>query len=104
MTKKIESLQNEKIKQIVKLRDSSRERQTAGRFVIEGYREISLALAGDAEIVNLIYCPDYLKKELAVAEEKIIAVPKKFLIKFPVGKIRTAFWPWLKSGSGSWKI
>lgn len=81
MTKKIESLQNEKIKQIVKLRDSSRERQTAGRFVIEGYREISLALAGDAEIVNLIYCPDYLKKELAVAEEKIIAVPKKVFNK-----------------------
>lgn len=78
---KIESLVNQKIKNIVKLRESSRERKNQGLFLIEGHREISLALKADVEIENLIYSPEYIKWELAIEEEKIIEVSKKIFSK-----------------------
>jgi len=81
MTIKIDSLVNPKIKNIVKLRESSRERKEQGLFLIEGHREISLALKAGIEIINLIYSPEYIKKELAIEEEKIIEVSKKVFSK-----------------------
>lgn len=81
MTIKIESLANSKIKNIVKLRESSRERKEQGLFLIEGHREISLALKAGLEIENLIYSPEQIKRELAIDEEKIIEVTKKVFNK-----------------------
>ncbi len=96
MADKIESAQNEKIKNIVKLRESRSERKKQGLFVIEGRREISLAVAGPVksgragakqfnwagvEIVNLFYCADYAKQKLEMADEKIIEVSKKVFEK-----------------------
>ncbi|MDD4901016.1 MAG: RNA methyltransferase [Patescibacteria group bacterium] len=78
---KIDSPQNPKIKNIIKLRESSRERKEQGLFLIEGHREISLALKASVEIENLIYCPEYIKRELAIDEEKIIEVSKKVFDK-----------------------
>ncbi|MFA5360188.1 MAG: RNA methyltransferase [Patescibacteria group bacterium] len=77
----IESVQNEKIKNLVKLREASRERKQQGLFLIEGWREINLALKGGVEIENLFYCQDYIKQELALDEEKIIEVSKKVFDK-----------------------
>ena len=81
MAIKIESLDNSKIKNIVKLRESSRERKEQGLFLIEGHREISLALKAGVEIENLFYCQDYIRKELAIDEEKIIEVAAKVFAK-----------------------
>lgn len=81
MTMKIDSLVNPKIKNIVKLRESSRDRKEQSLFLIEGHREISLALKAGVEIVNLIYSPEYIKRELAIDEEKIIEVSKKVFDK-----------------------
>jgi len=94
---KIDSLQNEKIKNVVKLREAGRERKKQGLFLIEGNREINLALKGGpiksggagagqfngagVEIVNLFYCQDYIKQELAIDEEKLIEVSKKVFDK-----------------------
>lgn len=78
---KIDSLQNEKIKNIVKLREAGRERKKQGLFLIEGWREINLAIKGGVEIVNLFYCQDYIKAELAIDEEKLIEVSKKVFDK-----------------------
>jgi TrmH family RNA methyltransferase len=77
----IESLVNPKIKEMVKLRESSQERKEQGLFIIEGHREVSLALKSGVEIENLIYCPDYIRQELAIDEEKIIEVSKKVFDK-----------------------
>ncbi|MFH0955937.1 MAG: RNA methyltransferase [Candidatus Falkowbacteria bacterium] len=77
----IVSLQNEKIKNVVKLREAGRERKKQGLFLIEGHREISLALKGGVEIENLFYCQDYIKQELKIDEEKIIEVSKKVFDK-----------------------
>lgn len=53
---KIESLQNPRIKQLVKLRDR-REREKTQLFLIEGYREISRGLA--ANFQTLYFSPDH---------------------------------------------
>jgi TrmH family RNA methyltransferase len=51
---KITSLQNPRLKQLVKLRDR-RPRDEAGLFLIEGYREVKRALAAGVQPVEL-YC------------------------------------------------
>lgn len=56
MQKHITSIQNPFIKQLLLLQDKSRERKKAGMFVVEGEREISLAVKGGYEIISLIYC------------------------------------------------
>lgn len=81
MAIKINSLQNEKIKNIVKLRDNGRERKNQGLFLIEGRREINLALKGKIEIKTIFYCPDYSRQRLEVGQEKIIEVAKKVFAK-----------------------
>lgn len=81
MTIKIDSLQNEKIKNIVKLRDSGRERKKQGLFLIEGRREINLALKGGMEIECLFYCPDYNRQKLAISQTKIIETARKVFAK-----------------------
>lgn len=92
---KIDSTQNENVKNLVKLKDSSREREEQGLFLIEGHREIGLAMKAGVEIVNLYYSPEYIKKELAIDEEKIIEVSKKVFEKIsfrenPDGFLATA--------------
>lgn len=81
MAIKINSLQNEKIKNIVKLRASGREREQQGLFLIEGAREISLALKSGVEIKNIFYSQDYIKQELKIDAEKAIEVSKKVFTK-----------------------
>ncbi len=77
----IESIQNEKIKNIVKLREAGRERKKQGLFLIEGCREINLAMKGGVKIENLFYCQDYIKAELAIDEERLVEVSKKVFDK-----------------------
>jgi len=56
---RITSLQNSLIKYIVKLQQKSSERATTGSFVVEGRREVSLALRYQVEAQWLIMCPEY---------------------------------------------
>ncbi|MBD8387805.1 RNA methyltransferase [Dysgonomonas sp. BGC7] len=57
----ISSLQNPKIKNIVKL-SKSKERKEQGLFIIEGARELSLALSADYEINSIYVCPSLFSK------------------------------------------
>ncbi|MDW5289824.1 RNA methyltransferase [Formosa sp. PL04] len=59
--KEITSIQNSYIKQLVQLKEKSRERKKSGLFLIEGQRELSLALKGHYEIVTLLYCRDLIE-------------------------------------------
>ncbi len=61
--KQISSLQNPLIKQILLLQEKSRERKKTGLFVIEGQREIQLAIKGDYKIKTLLYCPEITSEE-----------------------------------------
>lgn len=65
----ITSRQNPKFKQILKLRDR-KARDAEGLFLIEGYREISRALASNYPIQSLFVCPDLF---LGSNEKNLIA-------------------------------
>ncbi|MDL2243639.1 RNA methyltransferase [Bacteroidales bacterium OttesenSCG-928-J19] len=59
---KITSLQNNRIKNIIKLRSKARDRKEQNLFLIEGAREISLAQAGGYVIDSLFLCPELFQK------------------------------------------
>jgi RNA methyltransferase, TrmH family len=55
--KQISSLQNPLVKEVVKLGGKSSERRKTGCFVIEGRREVSLAIHAGYSLKDLIVCP-----------------------------------------------
>jgi TrmH family RNA methyltransferase len=59
---KISSLQNPRVKQLVKLRER-RARDEAGVFLIEGYREIRRALEKRVPVQELYFAPDWFLGE-----------------------------------------
>src|SRR5690606_39306048 len=59
---RISSLQNPRIKQLVKLRDR-RSRDEAGVFLVEGYREIRRALERQVPLQELYFAPEWLLGE-----------------------------------------
>ena len=58
MNKIITSVQNPIVKQLVQLKDKSRERKKSGLFLIEGVREIVLALKGGFALESLLFYPE----------------------------------------------
>jgi RNA methyltransferase, TrmH family len=58
MDKQISSIQNPFIRQLAQLKDKSRERKKSGTFLIEGEREISLALKGGYELETILFYPE----------------------------------------------
>ncbi|MBK5212486.1 MAG: RNA methyltransferase [Flavobacteriaceae bacterium] len=63
MHKIITSLQNPLLKQLALLQEKSRERRKTGLFVIEGQREISLAIKGDYLLKTLLFCSEIISEE-----------------------------------------
>jgi TrmH family RNA methyltransferase len=59
---RISSLQNPRVKQLVKLRDR-RPRDEAGVFLVEGYREIRRALERNVALRELYFSPDWFLGE-----------------------------------------
>jgi RNA methyltransferase, TrmH family len=69
LPERISSLQNPRIKQLVKLRDR-RPRDEAGVFLVEGYREILRALEKGVRLQELYFSPDWF---LGANEPALIA-------------------------------
>jgi TrmH family RNA methyltransferase len=63
---KITSLQNQRIKDAVRLRDR-RERDKTGLFLVEGYRELKRALDAGREMTSIFYCTDLFLGSNALA-------------------------------------
>lgn len=61
--KQISSTNNPLVKQILLLKDKSRERKKQGLFILEGLRELSLAIKGNFEIVTLLFFPELISEE-----------------------------------------
>ena len=55
MFKQISSTQNPLIKELIQLKEKSRARKKSKRFIIEGKREISLALQGNYTIEKILF-------------------------------------------------
>jgi TrmH family RNA methyltransferase len=65
-TKHISSLQNGLIKNVLVLKDKSRERKKTGHFILEGIREFELALKG-AYVIETIFYAESLCSEASIA-------------------------------------
>ncbi|MCB0464767.1 MAG: RNA methyltransferase [Aequorivita sp.] len=88
MHKEITSFQNPLIKQIVLLQEKSRERRKTQLFVIEGLREISLAIKGGYLLETLLFCSEiipeeeiFILKESANSEAEFIEITSEIYEK-----------------------
>jgi TrmH family RNA methyltransferase len=61
--KTILSPQNTYIKSLVQLKEKSRERKKSGLFLIEGQREISLAIKGGYTIQTILFFPNLFSQD-----------------------------------------
>ncbi len=62
MIKQISSAQNPAIKRLLQLQEKSRSRKKEGVFVVEGIREINLAIKADFEIDEIYFCAELFKE------------------------------------------
>lgn len=60
--KEITSTQNAFIKNLIKLQEKSRERKKQQLFIVEGKREISLAIAANYEFQSILFYKDIISK------------------------------------------
>lgn len=58
--KQITSVQNPYIKELIQLQEKSRNRKKSGQFVMEGLREIEIAVRNGYEITSLLICSDFI--------------------------------------------
>lgn len=83
--KKISSIQNPLIKDLQKLQEKSRERKKKQRFLIEGKRELNLAIAGNYEIETLLFLPELFTEndlqELPKLDAELIEISKEIYQK-----------------------
>lgn len=79
MHKTITSFHNPLIKQIVLLQEKSRERRKLNLFVIEGLREISLALKGGYLLKTLLFCSKIISEEEICTLKKSVNSETEFI-------------------------
>jgi len=60
MTKIITSIQNPLVKRLMLLQEKPRERRKANLMVIEGMREVFLAVQAGNQLTSLLFCPEIL--------------------------------------------
>ena len=80
----ISSLQNQKIKDLVKLQQKSRERKTQKLFVVEGIQENLLALKNNYEVEQFFIFNEIFNDfelESLITEDKIIEISKEVFEK-----------------------
>jgi TrmH family RNA methyltransferase len=64
----ITSLQNPRVKHIVRLRDEKRQRRAEGLMLVEGYDEIRLALSAGHKPQTILSAPELLSPRIDIAE------------------------------------
>ena len=70
----ITSLQNPRVKHIVRLRDEKRQRRADGLMLVEGYDEIQLALSAGHQPRTILSAPELISRQIQVTGVESIAV------------------------------
>ncbi|RZJ36294.1 MAG: RNA methyltransferase [Flavobacterium sp.] len=65
--KQITSIQNPLVKSLALLQEKSRARRDSGTFLIEGRRELSLAVKAGYRLKSILFCPDYISQSEVAA-------------------------------------
>jgi TrmH family RNA methyltransferase len=76
MTYDITSLQNERVKYVVKLREDKRQRQRDGFMLVEGWDELSLALASGLQPQTIFTAPELVSRQMEVASAETVTVSR----------------------------
>ena len=63
--KQISSIQNPFIKSLVLLQEKAKARKQSGTFLIEGKREIEIAMKGGYEIETILFLPEIISEKEA---------------------------------------
>ncbi len=81
MNKEITSVQNAYIKELFLLKEKSRDRKKSGLFLIEGVREIGLAIKGKYHLETILYYPQLCSEaqlnDLTTQRPTIIEISKE---------------------------
>jgi TrmH family RNA methyltransferase len=72
----ITSLQNPKIKYIVKLREDKRQRQRDGVMLVEGFDELTLALSSGLKPQSLITAPELVSRSIEISAVDVTTVTR----------------------------
>ena len=72
----IVSLQNPKVKYIVKLREDKRQRQRGGVILVEGYDELTLALGSGLKPQTLLTAPELVSRPIDIPNAEITTVSR----------------------------
>ena len=72
----IVSLQNPKVKYIVKLREDKRQRQRDGVILVEGYDELTLALNSGLKPQSLLTAPELVSRPIDIPNTETITVSR----------------------------
>lgn len=79
--KQITSVQNPFIKSLVQLQEKAKVRKQTGTFLIEGQREIELALKGEYELETILICKELSQHseypKIRISEHQIIEISKE---------------------------
>ena len=70
----ITSLQNPRVKHLVRLRDEKRQRREDGLMLVEGYDEIQLALSAGHKPRTILSAPELTSRQIHVPDAEIITV------------------------------
>ena len=70
----ITSLQNPRVKHLVRLRDEKRQRREDGLMLVEGYDEIQLALSAGHQPRTILSAPELTSRQIHVPDAEIITV------------------------------
>ncbi|HVN15756.1 MAG TPA: hypothetical protein VMT73_08450, partial [Anaerolineales bacterium] len=70
----ITSLQNPRLKQVVKLREDKRQRQRENLMLVEGYDELTLALAAGLQPQTVFTAPELASRSISGLTAEILTV------------------------------
>jgi len=80
MTKQITSIQNPLIKSLVLLQEKAKARKQSGTFLIEGKREIELAIKGNYQLETILFLPELITEneinKLVKSKVELIEITK----------------------------
>ena len=82
----IESLQNQKIKNLLKLQEKSRERKNQGLFIVEGTQENELAINGGYEAVEVYICEDIYEANIKFGNPRRFEITRAIFEKIAYRK------------------
>ncbi|WP_298302564.1 RNA methyltransferase [Flavobacterium sp.] len=81
MTKQITSIQNPLIKSLVLLQEKAKARKQSGTFLIEGKREIELAIKGNYQLETILFLPELITEneinKLVKSKVELIEITKE---------------------------